>query len=50
MLFDLREKAENWALDREHPEKNIGIRMVLRTARDLAYSNSMKTNNLIITI
>ena len=46
--FDLREKAQNWELDPEHPEKNIGIRMVLRVAKDIAYTNTMNTNNLII--
>ena len=49
-LFDLREQAERWAFDPEHPEQNIGIRMVLHAAKDLTYTNTMKTNNLIITI
>ena len=48
--FDLREQAERWSLDPEHPEENIGIRLVLRVAKDIAYTNTMKTNNLIITI
>lgn len=48
--FDLREKTECWQYDPEHPEKNIGIRMVLRVARDVAYTNAMNTNNLIITV
>ena len=48
--FDLREKAESWSLDPEHPEENIGIRLVIRMAKDIAYTNTMKTNNLIITI
>ena len=50
MRFDLREQVENWSLDPEHPEKNIGIRIVMRMAKDIAYTNTMKTNNLIITI
>lgn len=50
MRFDLREQAESWSLDPEHPEKNIGIRLVMRMAKDIAYTNTMKTNNLIITI
>ena len=49
-LFNLREQADHWAFDPEHPEKNIGIRMVMHAAKDLAYTNTMKTNNLIITI
>ena len=48
--FDLREQAERWSLDPEHPEENIGIRLVLRVAKDIAYTNTMKTNNLIISI
>ena len=48
--FDLREKAARWELDPEHPEKNIGIRMVLRVAKDISYTNTMNTNNLIITV
>ena len=50
VLFNLREQADHWAFDPEHPEKNIGIRMVMHAAKDLAYTNTMKTNNLIITI
>lgn len=48
--FDLKEKAESWHFDPEHPEKNIGIRMVMRVAKNIAYTNAMNTNNLIITI
>ncbi|MBP5273357.1 MAG: ATP-binding protein, partial [Abditibacteriota bacterium] len=48
--FDLREKVQNWKFDPEHPEKNIGIRMVLRVAKDISYTNTMNTNNLIITV
>ena len=48
--FDLREKAKNWAPDPEHPEKNIGIHLVMQMAKDIAYTNTMNTNNLIITI
>lgn len=48
--FDLREKAENWEFDPDHPEKNIGIHMVMRIAKDVAYTNAMNTNNLIITV
>jgi anti-sigma regulatory factor (Ser/Thr protein kinase) len=48
--FDLREKAASWQPDPEHPERNIGIRMIMRVAKDVAYTNTMNTNNLIITI
>ena len=48
--FDLREKVKNWSPDPEHPEKNIGIHMVMKVAKDIAYTNTMNTNNLIITI
>ncbi len=48
--FDLREKARKWTPDPEHPEKGIGIRMVLGAAKDIAYTNTMNANNLIITI
>ena len=50
VLFNLREQAERWSFDPEHPERNIGIRMVMHAAKDLAYTNTMKTNNLIIKI
>lgn len=48
--FDLRNQTECWQLDPEHAENNIGIRMVMRVARDVAYTNVMNTNNLIITV
>ncbi len=48
--FDLREKAKRWTPDPERPEKGIGIRMVMGMAKDIAYTNTMNTNNLIITI
>ncbi len=48
--FDLREKVKKWTPDPEHPEKYMGIRMVLQMAKDIAYTNTMNTNNLIITI
>ena len=49
-LFNLKEKAENWAPDPEHPESNIGIRMILGAAESIAYSSAMNTNNLIVTV
>ena len=48
--FDLREKAASWQPDPEHPERNIGIHIIMRVAKDVAYTNTMNTNNLIITI
>lgn len=48
--FDLREKTEKWKFNPEHPEKNIGIRMVMGVAKDVVYTNTMNTNNLIITV
>ena len=49
-LFDLKDKAEHWAPDPEHPEKNIGIRMIMSAAQSIVYSSAMNTNNLIVTI
>lgn len=48
--FDLKEKAENWKLDPEHPEENVGIRMVLGMAKDVSYAGAMNTNNVIVKI
>ena len=48
--FDLKEKVKNWNPDPERPEENIGIRMVLGLAKDVAYTNTMNMNNLLITI
>ena len=49
-MFDLREYTENWAPDPEHPERSIGIRLVMKSAKDLIYTNTMNTNNLIIKV
>ena len=48
--FDITEKIKNWNLDREHPEKNIGIRMAVAASKDITYSNSMKINILRIKV
>lgn len=48
--FDFRQATENWQQDPEHPEKNIGIRMVMAAADDISYNNSLDVNNLMITI
>lgn len=49
-LFNLKEKAESWAPDPEHPERNIGIRLIMGAAESITYSSAMNTNNLIVTI
>ena len=48
--FDFRDQAECWQFNPEHPEKNIGIRLVLKEAKDIAYTNVMNTNNLNIKV
>ena len=48
--FDLKEKVKEWTPDPERPEENVGIRMVLGLAKDVAYTNTMNMNNLLITI
>ena len=48
--FDFRDQVDCWQLDPEYPEKNIGIRLVMKMAKDISYTNAMNTNNLIITV
>ena len=48
--FDFRKMAEDWAPDPEHPEHSIGTRLVMAAAKDIAYTNTMNTNNLIIKV
>ncbi len=48
--FDLREQAKKWTFDPEHPERNIGVRMVMHAAKDISYTRVMKTNNLIVSV
>ena len=48
--FDFRDQVDCWQLDPEHPEKNIGISMVMKAAKDVSYTNTMNTNNLIIIV
>ena len=50
VLFNFKEKAEKWEYDPENPEKGVGIRTVMAAAKDISYSSTMKTNNLIITV
>ena len=49
-MFDFREYTENWSPDPEHPERSIGIRLVMRSAKDIIYTNTMNTNNLIVKV
>lgn len=49
-FFDLREQTKKWSFDPDHPECNIGIRMVMCSAQDIVYTRTMKTNNLIVTL
>lgn len=49
-LFDFKQQAAGWAFDPEHPEKNIGVRTVMAAARDVVYTGTMGTNNLIVTV
>lgn len=49
-FFDLREQAKKWSFDPEHPERNIGVRMVMYASEDIVYTRTMKTNNLIVTL
>lgn len=48
--FDLKEKVRSWTLDPEHPEENVGIRLVMALSKDVTYTNTMDMNNLLITI
>ena len=48
--FDLKEKVAHWTLNPEHPEENVGIRMILGMAKDVSYTNTMRTNYLLITV
>ena len=46
--FDLKQKVANWTFDPQNPEKNIGIHMILKIAKNIEYTNTMGINNLII--
>lgn len=47
--FNLLEQYE-LTKDQEDPTENIGIRMVVKSCRDIQYLSTMSTNNLIIKI
>ncbi|MCQ2397717.1 MAG: hypothetical protein MJ052_00240 [Sphaerochaetaceae bacterium] len=44
----LRDRALMWKLDSEHPERLIGIRMVMKMATDFKYIRVLNVNNAII--
>ena len=46
--FDPKERFQY--LDSEDPAANIGLRMIMRLAKEVSYSSAMKMNNLIIRI
>ena len=46
--FDPKDRFQY--LDSDDPAANIGLRMVMRIAREVSYSSAMKLNNLIIRI
>ena len=47
-LFNIREKFDS--VDQKDMTKNIGIRLVMRTAKDVIYINTLKLNTTIIKI
>ena len=49
-MFDVVEKYKCWQYDPEHPEKGIGIHMVMKMAKNVEYINTFGTNNLIVTV
>ena len=48
--FDIVEKYNTCKYDPEHPEKNLGIRVVMKSAKSVEYVNTFGMNNLIITL
>ena len=46
--FDPKERSQY--LNSDDPSANIGLRMIMRIAREVSYSSAMKMNNLIIRI
>ena len=47
-LFDIREKFES--VDQKDVSRNVGIRLVMRMAKDVQYINTLKLNTTIIKI
>ena len=48
--FDIVEKYNTCKYDPEYPEKNLGIRVVMKSAKSVEYVNTFGMNNLIITL
>ncbi len=48
--FDVVEKYNAFKYDPEHPEKNLGIHIVMKSAKSVEYVNTFGMNNLIITV
>lgn len=48
--FDVVEKYNAFKYNPDHPEKNIGIHVVMKSAKSVEYVNSFGMNNLIITV
>ena len=48
--FNIVEKYNTCKYDPEHPEKNLGIRVVMKSAKSVEYVNTFGMNNLIITL
>mgnify|MGYP003310489346 CR=1 FL=1 len=49
-MFDITKKLETMEVDPKHPEKNVGIRMIMALSKGIHYSNIMNMNNLQIII
>ena len=50
LKFDVVEKYNTLKYDPEHPEKYIGIRLVMKSTESVEYMNTFGMNNLIITL
>lgn len=50
LKFDAVEKYNTLKYDPEHPEKHIGIRLVMKSTESVEYMNTFGMNNLIITL
>lgn len=48
--FDVVEKYNTFKYDPDHPEKYVGIRIVMKSTKSVEYVNTFGMNNLIITL
>ena len=48
--FDITERASHWQEDPEHPETTLAVRMVISACKQMTYSNSLNTNNLMVVL